>query len=253
MSVLLLILRLIGFLIWPVLLPPTLSTRSCKDCENNDSRSDQHARSGPSDQELAFCRPRRAKYTEIQPNIPRRRVTGGTSTQLEFGPVTMRGNGVPKLFFLISTANTIFLLKSLGSLTPMALGWTQTTAEWSQTSLSKHCRTAQLPFMERENKPARFATSRISSRGSFRFMDSEEEITGPINLGNPVEFQISELADLILELTGSSSSIVYHALPGDDPKQRKPDISLAKAHLQWEPKTPLREGLMQTIAFLKGD
>ena len=74
-------------------------------------------------------------------------------------------------------------------------------------------------------------------------------MTGPINLGNPVEFTIRQLAELVIELTGSSSSIIYEPLPSDDPTQRRPDISLAREKLEWEPKVPLREGLACTIAY----
>jgi UDP-glucuronate decarboxylase len=80
-------------------------------------------------------------------------------------------------------------------------------------------------------------------------MESPSEITGPINLGNPVEFTILELAELVIELTGSRSELVFLPLPGDDPKQRKPDIALARQKLGWEPKTELRKGLEETIAY----
>jgi UDP-glucuronate decarboxylase len=80
-------------------------------------------------------------------------------------------------------------------------------------------------------------------------MDSGDDIAGPINLGNPDEFTIRGLAELVIELTGSSSKIVSKPLPQDDPRQRRPDITRAKALLDWEPKTRLREGLAQTIAY----
>ncbi len=82
--------------------------------------------------------------------------------------------------------------------------------------------------------------------------DTGDEVTGPINLGNPNEFTIKELAEKVLALTGSSSQLHYHPLPGDDPKQRCPDISKAKQHLDWEPKAQLDEGLAKTIAYFKG-
>ncbi len=85
--------------------------------------------------------------------------------------------------------------------------------------------------------------------GLIRLMNSASEITGPINLGNPVEFTIGELAALVIELTGSRSELVFHPLPGDDPKQRRPDIALAKEKLDWQPKVPLKEGLMATIDY----
>jgi UDP-glucuronate decarboxylase len=77
----------------------------------------------------------------------------------------------------------------------------------------------------------------------------ESNLTGPVNLGNPSEFTIAQLAQLVLELIGSSSQIVYRTLPSDDPKQRKPDIAFAKEQLGWEPTTSLRDGLMAAIAY----
>src|SRR4029077_11729177 len=85
--------------------------------------------------------------------------------------------------------------------------------------------------------------------GFVRMMDAPDDITGPMNLGNPVETSVAELAHLIIELTGSRSAILHPALPIDDPIQRCPDISQAKAVLDWEPKTPLRPGLQRTIAY----
>jgi UDP-glucuronate decarboxylase len=85
----------------------------------------------------------------------------------------------------------------------------------------------------------------------IRFMNSEENCVGPINMGNPGEFSIRELADLVIELIGSSSKIVNASLPGDDPKQRRPDISQAKAKLGWEPRIALREGLAKTVPYFE--
>jgi UDP-glucuronate decarboxylase len=87
--------------------------------------------------------------------------------------------------------------------------------------------------------------------GFVRLMDSEESITGPINLGNPVEFTVLELAQEVLRQTGSSSKLVFLPLPSDDPKQRRPDISRAKKQLGWEPKIPLKEGLAHTILYFQ--
>jgi UDP-glucuronate decarboxylase len=85
--------------------------------------------------------------------------------------------------------------------------------------------------------------------GLIRLMETPDEFTGPVNLGNPVEFTILELARKVIELTGSTSKIIHETLPQDDPKQRKPDISLAKSELQWEPKVTLEQGLENTIAY----
>ena len=87
--------------------------------------------------------------------------------------------------------------------------------------------------------------------GFVRLMNSDESITGPINLGNPGEFTMLELADNILKLTNSSSELIYEPLPEDDPKQRRPDISLAKEQLNWSPKIDLNEGLKKTISYFE--
>ena len=87
--------------------------------------------------------------------------------------------------------------------------------------------------------------------GFVKLMDTEHGFTGPVNLGNPNEFTMLELAELTLELTHSKSKIIYQDLPMDDPKQRQPDISLAKDKLGWEPKIPLKEGLAKTIAYFE--
>ena len=85
--------------------------------------------------------------------------------------------------------------------------------------------------------------------GFLRLMQSSDDFTGPVNLGNPVEFNMIELAEQVKELTNSKSEIIFEPLPEDDPRQRQPDITLAKNKLGWEPKVPLREGLEKTIAY----
>jgi UDP-glucuronate decarboxylase len=85
--------------------------------------------------------------------------------------------------------------------------------------------------------------------GMIRMMNTREDFTGPVNLGNPVEFTILELAEKIIHLTNSRSKIVRMPLPPDDPTQRQPDITLAKKELDWEPKIPLEEGLKKTIEY----
>lgn len=87
--------------------------------------------------------------------------------------------------------------------------------------------------------------------GMYRMMNSRDGFTGPVNLGNPGEFTMLELADKILELTGSKSKLVYRPLPQDDPMQRKPVIDLAEKELGWKPEIMLEEGLKRTIAYFK--
>ena len=87
--------------------------------------------------------------------------------------------------------------------------------------------------------------------GMIKLMKSPIDLIGPINIGNPTEFTMLELAELILRLVGGSSEIVFKALPSDDPKQRKPDISLAKSKLDWQPLVSLEDGLKETIVYFK--
>jgi UDP-glucuronate decarboxylase len=87
--------------------------------------------------------------------------------------------------------------------------------------------------------------------GFVRMMNSPVELVGPINLGNPSEFTVRELAEKVVQLTGSKSKLIFMPLPSDDPKQRQPDISLAHEKLGWQPKVSLEDGLKETIAYFK--
>lgn len=87
--------------------------------------------------------------------------------------------------------------------------------------------------------------------GMVRMMDTEDNFTGPVNLGNPNEFSVLELAQRIIKLTGSSSNIVFQSLPDDDPRQRQPDITLAKEKLGWEPTIELEDGLQRMIEYFR--
>jgi UDP-glucuronate decarboxylase len=87
--------------------------------------------------------------------------------------------------------------------------------------------------------------------GMLRLMDSDEGVTGPINIGNPGEFTMLQLAEAVLKLTGSKSKMVFLPMPADDPKQRKPVITKAKEQLGWEPKVQLEDGLKETIAYFR--
>ena len=88
--------------------------------------------------------------------------------------------------------------------------------------------------------------------GLIRLMESDRDIVGPINLGNPSEFTIRQLAEIVIDLTGSASKIIHRPLPQDDPKQRQPDISKAQELLGWQPVLPLADGLTKTIAYFEG-
>lgn len=84
-----------------------------------------------------------------------------------------------------------------------------------------------------------------------KMMNSEEGFTGPVNIGNPGEFTMLQLAEIVLRPSGSKSKIIHQALPSDDPKQRQPSIELAKSKLGWEPKINLEDSLKETIAYFK--
>jgi UDP-glucuronate decarboxylase len=88
--------------------------------------------------------------------------------------------------------------------------------------------------------------------GLIKLMDTNDDVVGPINLGNPSEFTMMGLAELVIELTGSRSAIEFKPLPLDDPKQRQPNIKLARDALGWTPSVPLRDGLVETIAYFEG-
>ena len=88
-------------------------------------------------------------------------------------------------------------------------------------------------------------------RGLISLMDSPDDVTGPINIGNPGEFTIRELAELVIETVGSKSKLVHRPLPSDDPKQRQPDITKARETLGWEPTIALKDGLVKTVAYFE--
>ncbi|MCL4192821.1 MAG: GDP-mannose 4,6-dehydratase, partial [Thermoguttaceae bacterium] len=87
--------------------------------------------------------------------------------------------------------------------------------------------------------------------GMIRMMENSVGLIGPVNIGNPGEFTIKQLAEMVLRLIGSRSKLVYQPLPADDPTQRQPDITLARSKLGWEPKVPLEEGLAKTIEWFR--
>ena len=87
--------------------------------------------------------------------------------------------------------------------------------------------------------------------GLIKLMATGESVTGPINIGNPGEFSILQLATMVVDMTGSRSRIVHRPLPQNDPRQRRPDISRAQELLSWQPRTPLKEGLIRTIAYFE--
>jgi UDP-glucuronate decarboxylase len=88
--------------------------------------------------------------------------------------------------------------------------------------------------------------------GFVRMMNSEPGLTGPVNMGNPDEFTMLELAENVLRIIGGKSKLTFHPLPADDPRQRQPDISEARSRLKWQPKVALEDGLKETIQYFDG-
>ena len=104
---------------------------------------------------------------------------------------------------------------------------------------------------EHDTLPANSPNACLSIDGLVRLMGSSDEVVGPINIGNPIEFSMLQLANVVCELTGSRSHIVYRPLPQDDPRQRQPDISKAQEILGWNRPRRLKEGLGKTIAYFE--
>lgn len=126
------------------------------------------------------------------------------------------------------------------------------TAGWSQTSILQALRGEPLTVYGDGSQTRSFCYVDDLTDGLIRLMHTPDDLTGPINLGNPVEISILELAEKILALTGSGSKIIFQPLPSDDPVQRRPDITLARERLGWSSKVPLEEGLAKTIAYFQG-
>ena len=123
------------------------------------------------------------------------------------------------------------------------------TGAWSRTSSSRRCKGEPITLYGDGTQTRAFCYVDDLIEGFVRLMATPDDVTGPINLGNPVETSVAELAELIIELTGSRSKIMRQPLPVDDPIQRCPDISQAKTLLRWQPQTALRPGLERTIAY----
>lgn len=119
------------------------------------------------------------------------------------------------------------------------------------TFVRQAIRGESIPIFGKGNQTRSFCYIDDLIEGMTRMMDSPDELTGPVNLGNPEEYSIHELADMVIRLCDSKSKLVYQDLPEDDPTQRKPDITLAMNRLNWAPETPLEEGLAKAIAWFR--
>ena len=141
--------------------------------------------------------------------------------------------------------------RSRASSIRMGRACTETTGGWCRTSSCRRCRGEPITLYGDGQQTRSFCYVDDLIDGLVRLMQSADELTGPVNLGNPQEFTIRQLAEKVVALTGSRSTLTFEALPSDDPKQRQPDIALAKRALGWEPKTVLDQGLPKTVAYFR--
>ena len=125
------------------------------------------------------------------------------------------------------------------------------TAAWCRISSSRRCSDKPITIYGDGGQTRSFCYVDDLVDAIMRLMHTADAVTGPINIGNPSEFTIRELAEMVIDLTGSRSKMVSRPLPADDPRQRQPDISNARKTLDWTPRTPLKDGLVRTIAYFE--
>ena len=158
-----------------------------------------------------------------------RRLLGQRQPHRPFVPAMTRASGALKRSVSITIANTISGSRSAASSTPTVRAWPWTTDAWSPTSWCRLSKAKILPCTAKASRPASFCYVDDLVEGIIRFTeDTPDDFIGPMNLGNPGEFTILQLAETVIDLVGSQSKIVFNPLPSDDPMQRKPDISLCK-------------------------
>ncbi len=189
----------------------------------------QHAGAGQAAQVQGSSRPRPARSTATRRCIRRPKTTGATSTRSGPGPAMTRASAAPKRCSSIITGSTAWRSRSRASSTPMDRACTRRTDAWCRTSSCRHCEVDDITIYGDGQQTRSFCYVDDLIEGFVRLMGSDADVTGPVNLGNPVEFTMLELAEAVLKLTSSRSKLVYLPLPADDPKQRRPDISLATA------------------------
>ena len=195
------------------------------------------------------CRPRPARSTATRRCIRRPRATGATSTRSGRGACYDEGKRCAETLFFDYHRSTSCGSRSCGSSIPTARGCIRTTAAWCRTSSCRRWRRGPHPLWRRQPDPLLLLCRRPDRRHSAHDERPRTQFIGPVNLGNPDEFTIRELAEKVIELTGSQSKLVYRPLPEDDPMQRRPDIGKAAALLDWRPTVALDEGLGRTIAY----
>ena len=179
------------------------------------------------------------------------RTIGATSIRSARAPATTRASAAPRRCSSTTGASTTCRSRWRASSTPTARACTRTTGAWCRTSSCRRCSAATSRSIGDGKQTRSFCYVDDLIDGLIRLMATPHEVTGPINLGNPGEFSILELASLVIELTGSRSKIAHRPRPEDDPRQRRPDISRAEEILGWKPKTKLRLGRTHTTFYLE--
>src|SRR6266436_4580086 len=162
----------------------------------------------------------------------RKRTIGATSTRSVCGPAMMKANGA----------------RNFNTYGP---GMHPSDGRVVSNFIIQALRNEDITIYGEGNQTRSFCYVNDLVDGLMRLMETPDDVTGPVNLGNPVEFTIGQLAETVISLTGSSSKIAYRPLPEDDPRQRCPDISLAQKLLAWAPRVQLRDGLIKTIDYFE--
>lgn len=162
-----------------------------------------------------------------------------------------KGNAAPKHSVSTITVNMVLRAKSRVSLIPMVPVCTLPMGASYLISIVQALRGQDITLYGDGTQTRSFCYVDDLVEGLIRLMDTDAEVTGPVNLGNPEECSVYELAQGIIEKTGSASQLRFHELPQDDPRQRCPDISKARRLLNWESVVPLDEGLTRTIEYFR--
>ena len=230
--------------------PDSLSVRSRGHDENERPRGYQHAcwRSVP---EARSCRPRPARSTEIPPCIRSPRPTGATSIRSDHAPAMTKESDARNVVLQLPPTEQG---ASEGRPHLQYLRSTHAPERWARgiDFIVQALKRDPITIYGDGSQTRAFCYVDDLIEGCLRFMeDTGPEQAGPINLGNPREFTMLELAESVIRMTGSTSQLEFRPLPIDDPKQRQPDISRAKQVLGWEPRWSLEEGLARTIAYFK--
>ena len=203
----------------------------------------------PSASSSRSFRPRPRKSTATRMSIPRPRLLGERQPDRFQHRATMKVSVVQRLCSSITVASTICQSKSSAFSTPTGRGCILTTAGLFRNFIVQALKGEDITIFGDGRQTRSFCYVDDLVDGLLRMMETSPDVTGPLNIGNPKEFTIIELAELVIEMTATKSKVRFEPLPSDDPRQRRPDISRAKAVLGWEPKTQLREGLVRTIAY----